>query len=139
MKKEKTINKAGGIVACSQDGDVKILMLYRAKHDDWSFPKGHVESGESNEEAAIREVFEETGLQCKIVMNLPSLEYTNFREERVSLFLFLMEPNNFDLKEECVEDKLYWISIKEVAGKLKHENLKSYFSVIESSLIHQYI
>lgn len=57
--------KAGAIV--SRNDGSEILLVYRAKHDDWSFPKGHIEEGENPEQAMRREVVEETGLTVKKV------------------------------------------------------------------------
>jgi 8-oxo-dGTP diphosphatase len=56
------VRAAGGVV--ERDGSV--LLVHRPKYDDWSFPKGKLEGGESWEEGALREVEEETGLRCTI-------------------------------------------------------------------------
>ena len=56
------VRAAGGIVV--RDGSV--LLVHRPKYDDWSFPKGKLEGDESWEEAAVREVEEETGLRCEV-------------------------------------------------------------------------
>jgi 8-oxo-dGTP diphosphatase len=54
------VRAAGGIV----EHDGRVLVVHRPKYDDWSFPKGKLEDGETWEEAALREVEEETGLRC---------------------------------------------------------------------------
>jgi 8-oxo-dGTP diphosphatase len=56
------IRAAGGIVF--RHGAV--LLVHRPRYDDWSFPKGKLHSGESWEDAALREVEEETGLRCTL-------------------------------------------------------------------------
>ncbi len=56
------VRAAGGIVV--RDGAV--LLVHRPKYDDWSFPKGKLEDGESWEDGAVREVEEETGLRCTV-------------------------------------------------------------------------
>ena len=53
---------AGGIVFRRQDGDQPQYLLIRDSYDNWGFPKGHLEDGESPAEAALRETVEETGL-----------------------------------------------------------------------------
>jgi 8-oxo-dGTP diphosphatase len=54
---------------------VEIVIVHRDKYDDWSYPKGKLEPGESFEDAALREVAEETGLRCELGAELPSTEY----------------------------------------------------------------
>ena len=44
-----------------------VLVVHRPRYDDWSLPKGHLDRGESWEDAALREVREETGVRCEIV------------------------------------------------------------------------
>ena len=56
------VRAAGGLVV--RDGDV--LLVHRPKYDDWTFPKGKAEDGETDEECALREVVEETGLRCEL-------------------------------------------------------------------------
>lgn len=56
------VRAAGGIIV--RDGSV--LLVHRPKYDDWSLPKGKLEPGESWEDAALREVEEETGLVCEL-------------------------------------------------------------------------
>ena len=65
------IRSAGGVVA--RDG--RVLLVHRDRYDDWSLPKGKLESGETWEEAALREVWEETGLRCELCDFLGSTIY----------------------------------------------------------------
>lgn len=56
------VKAAGGLVL--RDG--RLLLVHRERYDDWSLPKGKLERGESWEDAALREVWEETGLRCEL-------------------------------------------------------------------------
>lgn len=62
---------AGGLVV--RGGEVLLISL--AGGDRWQLPKGHVEPGESAEQAAVREVREETGVTGRAVERLPDIEY----------------------------------------------------------------
>jgi 8-oxo-dGTP diphosphatase len=52
-----------------------VLVVHRPKYDDWAFPKGKLEDGESWEEAAVREVEEETGLRAELGPYVGSTQY----------------------------------------------------------------
>lgn len=65
------VEAAGGVVV--RDGEVAIV--HRPRYDDWTLPKGKLDASESFEEAALREVEEETGLRCTLGRELPAVEY----------------------------------------------------------------
>ena len=69
------LRAAGGLVL--RDG--KVLLVHRPKYDDWSFPKGKCDEGESDEACALREVAEETGLRCEL---LEEIGETNYRDAK---------------------------------------------------------
>jgi len=65
------VRAAGGLVV----RDAKVLLVHRPKYDDWSFPKGKCEAGESDEACALREVAEETGLRCELLEEIGETSY----------------------------------------------------------------
>ncbi|HZQ80864.1 MAG TPA: NUDIX hydrolase [Gaiellaceae bacterium] len=65
------LRAAGGIVV--RDGCV--LLVHRPKFEDWAFPKGKLEQGESWEACAVREVEEETSLRCELGEYVGSTQY----------------------------------------------------------------
>ncbi len=70
------------------------VLLVRYKGGGWTFPKGHIEVGESDEAASVREVREETGVSAKVVAPLPSTVYTNNRGVRREIRWFLMRTED---------------------------------------------
>jgi 8-oxo-dGTP diphosphatase len=69
------VQAAGGVIL--RDG--KVCIIHRPDYEDWSLPKGKLDAGESHEQAALREVHEETGLRCALGAELSSQEYTDRR------------------------------------------------------------
>jgi 8-oxo-dGTP diphosphatase len=59
---DSLVRAAGGVIM--RDG--RVLLVHRPRYADWSFPKGKLEPGETWEDAAVREVEEETGLRCEL-------------------------------------------------------------------------
>src|SRR3954470_19701929 len=65
--KEDVVRAAGGIVwRRDERGAIELVIVHRPRYDDWSLPKGKLERGETEEQGALREVAEETGLRCKL-------------------------------------------------------------------------
>lgn len=66
---------AGGLVWRRRRGGLEVQLVHRPQYDDWSWPKGKLETGESFQGAAIREVGEETGKEIVLGRPLPGLQY----------------------------------------------------------------
>ena len=128
--KGKTL-KAGVIILSSVDKN-RVGLLYRARQNDWSFPKGHVEKEENAIETMLREIKEETGLEVDILKELPNLEYVNIsNEEHVyTKMFFVRSKDDSKLIVEFENDKIEWVPYNEVVEKLSYDNLKEYFTSI---------
>lgn len=66
---------AGALVWREKGGDLQVLLVHRPRYNDWSFPKGKLESGESLCTCAVREVAEETGVQVRLEQPLETIRY----------------------------------------------------------------
>ena len=71
----RQVSAAGGVV----ERDGLVAVVHRPRYDDWSLPKGKLDRGESWEQAALREVREETGLECELGEQLPTVRYMDQR------------------------------------------------------------
>jgi 8-oxo-dGTP diphosphatase len=111
-----TVRAAGGIVR--RDGTV--LLVHRPKYDDWTFPKGKAEDGESDEECALREVWEETGLHCALRDEIASTAYIDSRGRPKRVRWWLMDPvdGGFEPTEEV--DEIRWLDPRDAAGLLSY-------------------
>jgi 8-oxo-dGTP pyrophosphatase MutT (NUDIX family) len=88
-----TVRAAGGLVhRRSDDGVDEILVVHRPAYDDWSFPKGKLEAGEREEDAAVREVEEETGLRCRLEGEVATTSYRDGRGRPKTVRYWLMTP-----------------------------------------------
>ena len=88
-----TVRAGGGIVwRRGEGGVVEIVLVHRPAYDDWSFPKGKCEAGESEEEAAVREVEEETGLRCRLERELATTRYRDSQGRPTTVRYWLVTP-----------------------------------------------
>jgi 8-oxo-dGTP diphosphatase len=89
------VRAAGGLVwRPAGDGEGwEVLVVHRPKYDDWSLPKGKADEGESDEDCAVREVEEETGLRCTIERQLGSSEYVDRHGLPKVVQWFVMYPD----------------------------------------------
>ena len=109
------VRAAGGVV--ERDGDV--LLVHRPQYDDWSFPKGKLEQGETWETAALREVEEETGLRCELLDELGRTHYLVSMGPKEVRY-FRMSPHG-DARPQNEVDELRWLPLAEARALLTHE------------------
>lgn len=69
------IDAAGAVVWRVRKGRLQVLLIHRPRYDDWSWPKGKLEAGETSPDCAVREVAEETGEDVILGARLPGLSY----------------------------------------------------------------
>ncbi len=126
------VRAAGGLV-CRRVGDepTEILIVHRPAYDDWSFPKGKLEPGESDEEAAAREVEEETGLRCRLERELPETRYVDARGRAKTVRYWLMTPVGGQLAADNEIDEVRFVPIAEAFATLTYERDRELLAVLE--------
>lgn len=124
---------AGGFVLCS-DGSFRVALIGRLNRGgriDWCVPKGHPEGDETIEQAAVREIAEETGLEVEILEHLGDISYEFQTPEKTvvkTVHHFLMQQIGGDLTVENDPDQeavdVRWFAIDDLEKTLTHENEK---------------
>ena len=91
----------------------EIAVLHRPHREDWSFPKGKLDPGETFEECALREVFEETGFTCTLERFIGTTEYIHRkgRPKIVAYWLMDIVDGEFQINPEA--DEIRWCSLDE--------------------------
>jgi 8-oxo-dGTP diphosphatase len=116
------VRASGGVVWRRGDGPLEILVVHRPRYDDWSLPKGKLDPGESWEQAAVREVEEETGLRCALGPELPAVGYRDAKGRAKVVRYWLMEATGdgpgFTPDDEV--DELRWVPAPEAPSALSY-------------------
>jgi 8-oxo-dGTP diphosphatase len=120
------IRAAGGVVWRQGQGksNVEVAVVHRPRYDDWSFPKGKLTMGESDFEAAIREVFEETGYRVRPGRALGEVRYMRqngaHREKVVRFWAMQAVDGAFTPNHEV--DELRWLKLEDASPALTRES-----------------
>jgi 8-oxo-dGTP diphosphatase len=123
---------AGGVVwRRRHDGDVEVLLVHRPKYDDWSFPKGKLDPGEGFEDAALREVEEETGLRCRLGDGLKSAEYRDHHGRSKLVRYWAMEPLGGEFHPTSEVDEVRWVSPADARRVLSYDHDREVLGALE--------
>jgi 8-oxo-dGTP diphosphatase len=114
------VRAAGGVIVREGPTGPEVLVVHRPRYDDWTFPKGKAEPDESDEECALREVEEETGLVCRLGPELPSTSYTDprGRPKRVRYWQMSIDGGLLAFHHEV--DDARWLGPDEAASVLSY-------------------
>ena len=132
MEKTNYTHCAGGIIINNK----KQVVVVNQNHDSWSLPKGHIDPGESNLEAAKREIYEETGIKdVKLIKPLGNygryrigLDGKNDKSEYKTIYIFLFYSNQSILEPiDPINPEAIWVDFKKVTDILTHPEDKKFY------------
>lgn len=129
---KKYINEtSAGIIVYYDFEDKRKYLLLHYEEGHWDLPKGHVENQEKLEETAIRETFEETGLNVNIIKGFKEKisyffkdKYNNFRLVNKEVYFFLGKANKTEIKLSHEHIGYEWLDFQESMKKLTYTNTK---------------
>jgi len=137
---------AGGFVLAA-DGSPRIAVIGRRNRGgriDWCVPKGHLEGSETVEQAALREIAEETGLQASIIESLGSIHYEFSTPTSIiakTVHHFLMKQTGGELTIDNDPDKeavdIRWVNIDLLHAELTHENERRLALIVQEWVAKQ--
>jgi 8-oxo-dGTP diphosphatase len=114
------VRAAGGVVVRGARGALEVVIVHRPKYDDWTLPKGKTEPGESDEECALREVREETGLRCELLGELESSSYRDALGRPKVARYWLMRAVGGKLRASHEVDRALWVPVAGAEEQLTH-------------------
>jgi 8-oxo-dGTP pyrophosphatase MutT (NUDIX family) len=123
VSRAETVRAAGAVLWRRMHGSTEVALVHRPKYDDWSFPKGKLDPGETHEEAAIREVEEETACRGELGTELVSASYIDAKGRPKTVRYWTMELSS---REQFVPndeiDEVEWVGLDEAARRLSYDH-----------------
>lgn len=122
---------AGGVAYRRQGGEVEIVLIAVGRQDRWQLPKGLVEGGESEDEVAVREVGEETGIETKLIRPLKTIEYWYVGDRRgervrfhkfVHFFLMAYQSGTVEDYDRREVNEARWVKLDRAVEMLAFQN-----------------
>jgi 8-oxo-dGTP pyrophosphatase MutT (NUDIX family) len=119
---EDVVRAAGGVVWRRNASDVELILVHRPAYDDWSIPKGKLHAGETEKDAAVREVEEETGLRCRLGPELGTTSYHDDRNRMKTVRYWQMRPLTDEAPAPANEiDDARWVLVEQASRMLSYD------------------
>ena len=121
MDLDDHVRAAGGIVWKTGPRGPRLAVIHRPRRGDWSLPKGKLQDGEGFEEAALREVAEETGCDVQLGAFAGATLYHGRRGPKIVLYWHMTVVRERPLPAGDEVDELLWLAPAEALRKLDRE------------------
>ncbi len=126
----------GAIVYRKHHGNLEILLIKHINSGHWSFPKGHVEEGESEMETAVREIKEETGIDVIIDPTFrETVSYYPKKDTQKIVVYFIAKAKNYELNPQEAEiADIKWVDVGCANSILTYDNDKTIVSKAKKAI-----
>lgn len=122
---------AGGVVLRAQS----TVLVIRDRYGRWTFPKGHLEPGETDEQAALRETCEETGVTAAITHHLDTLTYTLASGQPKDVVFFAMRHVSGEPQPQAEEiADCAFVETAEARRRLQNGGYPGYVALLDKAL-----
>ena len=128
------IEKSGCILVNTKTK--KIGLIYRNQYDDYSFPKGHVESGESLLECAIRETEEETKRRVKIYPYEDIIDYYHESNDDIYVHYYIGIDDGVSDNDSLDTHELVWVDYDSVINLLTYDSSKETWNLVKDVVLN---
>ena len=125
----------GGVVRRVGPSGVEVLLVHRPRYDDWTFPKGKAQPGETDEETAVREVAEETGITARLGAELPTTQYRDSRGRPKVVRYWTMRPESGSFEPHDEVDEIKWLPIADAAEELSYDRDREVLEALPPPLL----
>lgn len=124
--KPKVVRAAGGLVWRMRDGGMEIVVVHRPAYDDWSFPKGKLNDGESELQAALREVEEEISVRGALGRDLGTISYIDGKgRPKIVRYWEMTVTDGTELRAANEVDDARWVTLADAEGLLTYDHDRS--------------
>lgn len=131
MEQEKS---CGAVIFRKHHGNTELLLIKHTNGGHWSFPKGHVEPGETEAQTALREVREETGLEVQIDTSFREVvSYSPWKDTIKNVVYFLAWVKSKEIRPQPEEvSQVKWVEISLAPKWLNYDNDRQLVSRVKA-------
>jgi 8-oxo-dGTP diphosphatase len=125
---KRVIRAAGGLLWRESERGTELAVVHRPRYDDWVLPKGHLDKGESWEDAAVREVIEETCCQAKLGDFAGTISYLANNKPKIVLFWHMSFIGEDEFVPNNETDRMQWLTVAEAMAQLQYSTERALVS-----------